>query len=70
LKAGRKEESIALLTRQLLLKPGLQPSLEQTLQHLPGMPLESLENLADALLDFNGVNDLQHWLATNAHLKK
>ena len=67
---GRKEEGIALLTRQLRRKLGLQPSLEQALQHLRDMPLDSLENLADALLDFNNVNDLQHWLATNAHLKK
>ena len=69
-KEGRKEEGIALLTRQLRRKLGLQPSLEQALQHLRDMPLDSLENLADALLDFNNVNDLQHWLATNAHLKK
>jgi len=67
---GRQEEGIALLTRQLRRKLGLQPSLEQALQHLPGMPLESLENLADALLDFNGVNDLQRWLDTHTHIKK
>ena len=67
---GRQEEGIAILPRQLRRKLGLQPSLEQALQQLSGMPLDSLENLADALLDFNGVNDLQHWLVTNAHIKK
>jgi predicted transposase YdaD len=67
---GRQEECIALLTRQLRRKFGLQPSLEQALQRLPGLPLENLENLADALLDFNDVNDLQHWLVTNDRIKK
>jgi predicted transposase YdaD len=67
---GRQEECIALLPRQLRCKFGLQPTLEQALQRLPGLPLENLENLADALLDFNDVNDLQHWLATNDRVKK
>jgi hypothetical protein len=51
-------------------KFGLQPKLEQALQRLPGLPLENLENLADALLDFNDVNDLQLWLATNDRITK
>jgi predicted transposase YdaD len=68
---GRKDESIALLTRQLRRKFGLQPELEAALQQMPEMELERLEDLADALLDFKEVGDLQAWLNTdNSHLAK
>jgi len=56
---GRKEESVTLLTRQLRRKFGLQPELDAALQQLPNMELEQLEDLADALLDFKVVGDLQ-----------
>ena len=59
---GRQEESVALLTRLMRRKFNLQPGLEQTLQLLPELPLESLESLADALLDFTSLGDLQAWL--------
>jgi hypothetical protein len=52
----------ALLTRQLRRKFGLQPPLESLLLRLPGLPLERLEDLADALLDFGQVDELQDWL--------
>ncbi|MGY6275970.1 DUF4351 domain-containing protein [Methylomonas sp. MgM2] len=58
---GRKEESIALVTRQLRRKFGLQPELETALQRLPGMDIATLEDLADALLDFANLADLQNW---------
>jgi predicted transposase YdaD len=65
---GRKEESIALLTRQLRRKFGLQPELEAALQQVPEMELEKLENLVDALLDFKEISDLQAGLNThNSH---
>ena len=63
---GRKEESIALVTRQLRRKFGLQPELEAALQKLPDMDIATLEDLADALLDFANVTDLQNWLATQS----
>ncbi len=62
---GRKEESVALLTRLLRRKFGLLPELEAALQQLPEMELEQLEDLADALLDFKEISDLQAWLNTD-----
>lgn len=58
----RQEECIALLTRQLRRKFGLQPPLEAILPRLPELPLERLEDLADALLDFGQIDELQAWL--------
>ena len=59
---GRKEECIAVLTRLLRRKFGLQAELASALQSLPGMEIETLEDLADALLDFNQLADLQDWI--------
>ena len=58
---GRKVESITLLTRLLRRKFGLLPELDAALQQLPNIELEQLEDLADALLDFKVVGDLQAW---------
>lgn len=66
-KFGEKKECIALLTRQLRRKFGLQPTLEAALQQLPGMEIEKLEDLADALLDFKSISDLQTWLNLPSH---
>jgi predicted transposase/invertase (TIGR01784 family) len=63
LQEGKQEECILLLSRLLRRKFGLQPQLENCLQELTSLPLEKLEDLADALLDFNGVSDLETWLA-------
>jgi len=62
IKEGRKEESITLLTRLLRRKFGLLPELEPVLQQLPDMEIEKLEDLADALLDFTDIKDLENWL--------
>jgi len=59
---GRQEECIALLTRLLRRKFGVQPQLEAILPRLPELPLERLEDLADALLDFTKADELQAWL--------
>ncbi len=64
---GRKEESVALLTRQLRRKFGLQLELKAALQKMPGLELEELEDLADELLDFKSVSDLQIWLNLPRH---
>lgn len=61
---GEKKECVTLVTRQLRRKFGPQPDLETTLQNLPDMPLKNLEDLADALLDFGHIEDLQNWLKT------
>ncbi len=66
LKVGKQEECILLLSRLLRRKFGLQPQLENSLQELPRLPLEKLEDLADALLDFNVVSDLETWLANHS----
>ena len=63
LKAGKQEECILLLCRLLRRKFGLQPQLENSIQALINLPLEKLEDLADALLDFNDMTDLETWLA-------
>ena len=65
LQEGKQEECILLLSRLLRRKFGLQPQLENCLQELTSLPLEKLEDLADALLDFNGVSDLETWLANH-----
>lgn len=62
---GKLEECVALLSRQLRRKFGIQPPMEQALQCLPGLSLERLEELAEALLDFTRVDDLHAWLAKN-----
>ena len=65
---GAQEECIKLLSRLLRRKFGVQPELETILQSFPTYPLEKLEDLADALLDFNAMPDLETWLA--AHIRK
>ena len=60
---GRQAECVNLLSRQLRRKFGVQPQLENNLQALTDLPLEKLENLADALLDFNAMTDLETWFA-------
>ena len=65
LQEGKQEECILLLSRLLRRKFGLQPQLENSLQDLISLPLEKLENLADALLDFNAVTDLETWLVNH-----
>ena len=62
LQEGKQLECILLLSRQLRRKFGLQPQLENSLHDLISLPLEKLEDLADALLDFKAVTDLEIWL--------
>ena len=62
-KLGNEEECIKLLSRQLRRKFGVQPELTTILESFPTYPLEKLEDLADALLDFNAMSDLETWLA-------
>ena len=41
------------------------PLSETTTAQIQALPVEKLESLADALLDFQGPADLAAWLATN-----
>lgn len=59
---GMRQECLALVTRQLRRKFGLQPALETALAQLNTLHLAKLEELADALLDFKDIGDLQEWL--------
>lgn len=57
---GRAEEALIIVNRQLKRKLGpLGPDLRQ---HIDGLPVERLEALAEALLDFNSTADLTAWL--------
>lgn len=59
---GMQQECLALVTRQLRHKFGLKPALETALARLNTHQLAELEDLADALLDFREIADLQGWL--------
>jgi len=61
---GRQAEAAALTLRLLQRRCGsLNPNHEARIQALP---LSALESLADALLDFQGPEDLKAWLSSNA----
>ena len=60
---GRKGEAVSLVNRLLTRRVGaLSPELQEPLQSLP---VESLEDLGEALLDFTEVEDLVAWLSEN-----
>lgn len=60
LRKGSQREGLLLIKRQLRRRFGeLSSGLEQQLQTLS---ISQLENLAEALLDFNDVRDLSRWL--------
>ena len=58
---GRRQEALDLLGRLLLRRCGPLTSSQQ--EAIAALPLETLEQLGEALLDFNGVDDLNRWLA-------
>ena len=60
---GRQEGEAAVTLRQLTRRCG--PLSEATTAQIQALPLEQLEALADALLDFQGPADLAAWLAAN-----
>ena len=61
---GRAEEAAAMSLRLLNRRCG--PLSEATTDRIKALPLEQLEALAEALLDFSGPADLATWLAANA----
>jgi predicted transposase YdaD len=58
---GRQAEAVALTQRQLLRRFG--PLATDQQARIQALPLAELEALADALLDFQTVADLNAWLA-------
>ena len=58
---GRRQEALDLLGRLLLRRCGPPNSSQQ--EAIAALPLETLEQLGEALLDFNGADDLNRWLA-------
>jgi hypothetical protein len=63
LREGQHAEAITLTLRLLTRRFGvLAPDLETQIEHLP---LPHLEALAEDLLDFSSIADVQHWLATH-----
>jgi predicted transposase YdaD len=54
------ETTVKLIIRQLTKRFG--ELSEEIRQQISGLPMPVLENLADALLDFNSLADLQTWL--------
>ena len=61
---GRQEGEAAVTLRQLNRRCG--PLSEANTAQIRALPLEQLEALADALLDFQGPTDLVAWLAVNS----
>ncbi len=64
LQEGRQEGEAAVTLRLLNRLCG--PLTDATTAQIQALPLEQLEALADALLDFQGPADLATWLAANA----
>ncbi|NEO73745.1 MAG: Rpn family recombination-promoting nuclease/putative transposase [Moorea sp. SIO3H5] len=57
---GKQEEALLLVIRQLTLRLGLlDPVLQQRIE---GLSITRLEELSEALLDFNTATDLEVWL--------
>ena len=59
---GRKEGEAAVTIRLLTRRCG--PLSEATTARIQSLPLEQLESLAEAVLDFQGADDLEAWLAS------
>ena len=56
----KEEEAQSLIFRQLTRRVGELP--QEIRQRVENLSLEQLENLGEALLDFNSMTDLQAWL--------
>ena len=65
---GRQDEAASMTLRQLTRRCG--PLSEATTAQIQALPLQQLEALADALLDFQGPADLAAWLAARPTLSE
>jgi predicted transposase YdaD len=61
---GRQDEAVSMTLRQLYRRCG--PLAGATTAQIQALQIDKLEALADALLDFQGPDDLATWLAANA----
>jgi predicted transposase YdaD len=59
--AGRQAGERSLVVRQLTRRVGALP--EDLQSQVEALPLDQLEELGEALLDFTGLADLVDWLA-------
>jgi len=59
---GRQQGEAALALRQLTRRSG--PLSETTIARIQSLPVEQLESLAEALLDFQSADDLTTWLSS------
>lgn len=64
---GRESEAKTLILRQLTRRVGELPQEVRSL--VESLSLEQLENLGEALLDFQGMSDLDAWLEAIADNK-
>ena len=64
LQEGKAQEAAKVTLRLLTRRCG--PLSEATTARIQSLPLEQLESLAEALLDFQGADDLTTWLAANS----
>ncbi|NHC34602.1 Rpn family recombination-promoting nuclease/putative transposase [Scytonema millei] len=62
---GRRAEGQSLVLRLLTRRVGELP--QEVRQRIESLPLEQLENLGEALLDFTSMADLQAWLEAIAN---
>ena len=60
---GRQQEAVSVTLRLLTRRCG--PLSEATTARIKSLPLEQLETLAEALLDFQSADDLEAWLASS-----
>jgi predicted transposase YdaD len=60
LQEGRQEGERSLVLRLLARKVGTLP--QEVRSRVENLPLEQLENLGEALLNFSSISDLQAWL--------
>lgn len=63
IKIGKREGEVALLLR--LLKRKFASIDRELINRIETLSLEQLENLGEALLDFNSMDDLSDWLNRN-----
>ncbi|MEI6065637.1 MAG: DUF4351 domain-containing protein [Pseudanabaena sp. ELA748] len=62
-KLGRQEGEIDMVIRLLNRRCGQLPIAQQA--QVRSLPIKAIENLAEALLDFKGMDDLEIWLREN-----
>lgn len=61
---GRAEKAQTLVMRQLVRRVGVVPSATEA--QVRGLSLSQVENLAEALLNFSGLEDLEMWLRSQS----